>query len=100
MGQTKGNGFSYPFRIEEKSRKQRDEIDGFLNTTGNILGTYIHGLLHNEGLRRSILMRLAEKKGVSLDFKSVVCSKEEEYDKLTDIIRNAINMDLVYRTIG
>ena len=100
MGQTNGNGFSYPFRIEEKSRKHCDEVDGFLNTTGNILGTYIHGLFHNEGLRRSILMRLAEKKGVSLDFKSVVCSKEEEYDKLADIIRNAINMDLVYRIIG
>jgi hypothetical protein len=51
-------------------------------------------------VRRSILAELAARKGVNLRFGDDVCSKEEEYDKLASLMRNNLDMKLVYRIIG
>jgi adenosylcobyric acid synthase len=100
MGHTTGQGIAPAFRIEEKSRKPCLELDGCLDSAGNVLGTYIHGLFHNEALRRSILTGLAEKKGARLHFSTTVSSKEAEYDKLADVFRSSLDMGLIYRIIG
>jgi adenosylcobyric acid synthase len=100
MGQTTGEGIMHVFLIEEKSRKPCLESDGVLDEVGNVLGTYIHGLFHNEALRRSILARLATKKGVRLDLSNTVCSKEAEYDKLAYVFRKSLDMGLIYQIIG
>jgi adenosylcobyric acid synthase len=100
MGQTTGRDITHAFRIEEKSRKPCLESDGSLDSAGNVLGTYIHGLFHNEALRRSILTRLAAKKGARLQLSNTVCSKEAEYDKLADVFRKSLDMGLIYQITG
>ena len=67
---------------------------------GNVLGTYVHGLFHNAGLRRSILAELAARKGVALALGGKVISKEEQYDKLAALVRGTLDMGLVYSIIG
>ncbi|MFQ5933595.1 MAG: cobyric acid synthase [Dehalococcoidia bacterium] len=100
MGHTETvDGFA-PFLVEERSGKPCQAHDGCLSPDGNVLGTYIHGLLHNHGLRRSMLKKLAKKKGVTLPRWRRVLSKEEEYDKLAALVRSHLDMELVYRTMG
>ena len=100
MGQTVGNHMKPLFQIEERSRKSCFDLDGCHSIEGEVLGTYLHGLFHNKEVRRSILAELAARKGVNLRFGDDVCSKEEEYDKLASLMRNNLDMKLVYRIIG
>ena len=69
-------------------------------SSDRLLGTYIHGLFHNEGLRRAILKELSIKKGVSLSLTNAVFSKEEAYDRLADLVRGSLDMDYIYRIMG
>jgi adenosylcobyric acid synthase len=100
MGQTSEEGESPPFVIEGRSGSPGQHPDGAMNSEGNILGTYIHGLFHNEGLRRAILSELARRKGVCLPPWTRVSTIEDEYDKLADLVRGSLDMHLVYRIMG
>jgi len=100
MGQTGGAETPAPFRIDERSRKSCQEFDGCLSVDGNVLGTYLHGLFHNEALRRSILTNLAARKGVAFHPAAKVLSKEEQYDRLADLVRGNLDMELIYRAMG
>lgn len=100
MGQTGGAEATAPFRIDERSRRSCREMDGCLSSNGNVLGTYIHGLFHNEALRRSILRELAVRRGVAFCPTRKVLSKEEQYDRLADLVRDNLDMELIYRAVG
>lgn len=100
MGQTSGMETMAPFRIDERSRKACQEFDGCLSADGNVLGTYLHGLFHNEALRRSILSQLAARKGVAFCPTCQVLSKEQQYDRLADLVRGSLDMEFIYRTVN
>ncbi|MBI2935892.1 MAG: cobyric acid synthase, partial [Chloroflexi bacterium] len=100
MGQTSSDPCFAPLLIEERSRRPCQVLDGYLSVDGNVLGTYVHGLFHNEALRRAILDYLSERKGVNLRARRRVVSREEHYDKLAAHVRRALDMGLIYRTIG
>ncbi|MBM2831574.1 MAG: cobyric acid synthase CobQ [Dehalococcoidia bacterium] len=99
MGATRGAHGRKPFAIRERSGRTCKRADGCLDSSGQVLGTYIHGLFHNEELRRAILKQIAGSKGRHLepgpDF-----SREAEYDKLAELIRRSLNMELIYEIAG
>jgi adenosylcobyric acid synthase len=99
MGVTEGNVEDHPFRTAGlATTSERD--DGCLSADGWTAGTYIHGLFHNTALRRSVLNRLAERKGVSLSFEDDDFSQSAEFDKLAALIRDSIDVAAVYRAAG
>ena len=103
MGRTHGQGANPPFRIEDRSDVPVDEATGFdgaVDASGWVLGTYIHGLFHNAGLRRAMLHALAARKGVRLSLAAEDVAWDQEYDKLADWVRGSLDMDLVYRIAG
>ncbi len=103
MGRTVGEGISPPFRIEDRADVPVDgagELDGALDASGSVMGTYIHGLFHNGELRTAILNELARRKGVSLPGVTNELDLDREYDKLADWVRSSLDMDLVYRMSG
>ena len=103
MGRTHGDGVAIPFQIEDRSDVEVDgstNSDGALDASGWVLGTYIHGLFHNVGLRRALLETLARRKGVGLALAPEGPALDQEYDKLADWVRNSLNMDLVYQMAG
>ena len=100
MGQTNGVNASRPFRIEQRSEKSCSDLDGCLSEDGNVLGTYIHGLFHNDHLRRAILAELAERKGKVFSPTISSISIEEQYDRLAAHVRQNLNMDLVHRLLN
>ena len=88
-----------PFRIGERSGGPVDAPDGVLDREGLTLGTYLHGLFHNHGLRRRLLAYLARRKGTILPA-GAIPDLDEEYDKLADRVRRHVDMDAVYRMTG
>lgn len=100
MGQTAVKNTAAPLVIEERSRTICRDVDGCTNADGEVLGTYVHGIFHNQDLRRAILRQIADKKGVRLNLAGDVRSKEEEYDKLAYWVRNNLDMALINRIVG
>ena len=100
MGKTKGSDTVAPFCIDERSQRPCRDLDGCLSHDGNVLGTYVHGLFHNEGLRHSILGVLATRKGAVFYPARKVLSREEQYDRLAALVRSNLDMNLIYRIIG
>ena len=103
MGQTAVEASMAPFLIEDRSDapvSPGNAADGSMDATGRVLGTYIHGLFHNQGVRNAMLRQLAEAKGVTLPSSGFDPSMEREFDKLADWVRASLDMDLVYRMVG
>ena len=103
MGRTIGEGISRPFLIEDRADVPvigNGDLEGALDASGSVMGTYIHGLFHNREFTTEILKELARRKGVSLPDTSSDLDLDREYDKLADWVRSSINMDLIYRVSG
>ena len=103
MGRTVGEGFAAPFRIEDRADAavtEADSMEGAIDSSGSVMGTYIHGLFHNGGLRDAMLRELARRKGVTLPDVSSELDSDREFDKLADWVRSSVDMDLVYRISG
>ena len=87
-----------PFSISRQGQAAAD--DGAISSDGRALGTYVHGLFNSYALRRALLEQLAEWKGVSLPGPLDTggqLSRDTEYDKLAETVRNSLDMDLLYR---
>ncbi len=87
-----------PFRISRAGQPAAD--DGVISANGRALGTYVHGLFNSYALRRALLEQLAGWKGVELPLPSDTggqLSRDGEYDKLAQTVRNSLNMELLYR---
>jgi adenosylcobyric acid synthase len=71
-----------------------------MDAEGRTLGTYVHGLFHNEGLRRGILAQLASWKGVRLPKGAPSIDADKELDRLAHLVRRHLDMDLVFEIAG
>lgn len=98
MGHTR-NDSAAAFRITERSGEPTSSPDGALDPDGLTLGTYMHGLFHNHNLRRAMLMRLAQRKGVALP-DGAILDLDREYDKLAALVRRSLDMRMVYDMVG
>ena len=99
MGQTRSDENAGAFHVYETPEGKADYPDGVLNDEGTILGSYMHGLFHNAGLRHNLLNYLRRKKGLSESQIQASIDKETEYDRLAELVRGSLNMDLVYKII-
>jgi len=100
MGRTGSAETNAAFRLRERSTKPCDSLDGCLDKSGRVLGTYIHGLFHNQELRRGILRQVACSKGQSLNFTGGDHQREVEYERLAKLVRDSLDIDLVYSIAG
>ena len=74
--------------------------DGCVN--GNVCGTYIHGIFDNEEFLLKLLKSICERKGITYEADNVISvkkRKEKEYDKLADMIRTNMDIEMVYKII-
>ena len=71
--------------------------------TGNVYGSYIHGLFDAPNVTDTILKALCQRKGIDLDALGTFDRKayqEQQYDKLADAVREGMDMELVYRILN
>ncbi|WP_224768288.1 cobyric acid synthase [Metabacillus idriensis] len=74
------------------------ENEGCSLHNGQVIGTYLHDVFHNDEFRGVYLNNLRVKKGLipierSLRFRQF---KETEFDRLADHVRSSINMKTIY----
>ena len=105
MGETKLlNGISPFLRITERSGKGVSMADGAVSNNGNVIGTYVHGILDNDEFRLGLINYLRENKGISplLRDELIIAKreKEEQYNRLADLVRKHIKMDMIYKYIN
>ncbi|MBR1559343.1 MAG: cobyric acid synthase [Clostridia bacterium] len=80
--------------------------DGACNDRGNVLGTYLHGLIDDGSLADAVVRRARALKGlpeqpVSAEEARVnmAAYREEQFDKLARAVRESLDMDRVYRIL-
>ena len=90
------------FEIYERSGEIRyHTLDGAINEGGNIMGTYIHGILDGVEFREYIVNTLRIKKAMEpKKSKTYESLREKEIDKLADIVRESLDMDAIYKIMG
>ncbi len=76
--------------------------DGPGYNSGNIYGTYIHGIFDEDGVADVIISALYKAKGLTYENKKISRRefKESQYDKLADMIRNHMDMEYIYKIMG
>ncbi|KYH35521.1 cobyric acid synthase [Clostridium tepidiprofundi DSM 19306] len=96
-----GNNVQPMFKITNKNGNKVEYIDGAVNSKGNVMGTYIHGIFDGVEFREYVINMLRIKKGLKTR-KSVVYEslREKEIDKLADIVRNSLDMEFIYKIVG
>ena len=81
--------------------KSTKTLPPILNT-GNVYGTYIHGIFDLPGISDTIIKALSNKKNYSLNILNTFDQQEHknrQYDLLADTVRKNLNMDFVYRIL-
>jgi len=74
---------------------------GYMRPDGRVLGTYLHGLFDADGFRRWFVDQLRMDKGLSpLEIARPVFGLEDALDHLASVVREAVDMDAVYRSLG
>jgi adenosylcobyric acid synthase len=100
MGQTTGTNVFHPFEVTQRGSQSCADLEGCMSPDGKVIGTYIHGLFHNDDFRWAILHNLAAKKGKAFSPVTGLFSMEEQYDRLAAHVRDSLDMDLIQRLIA
>ena len=70
--------------------------------SGNVYGSYIHGLFDENGVAEAVVAALYERCGLPFDPGAGFdrrAYKESQYDKLAKTVREALDMDLIYKIL-
>jgi adenosylcobyric acid synthase len=86
----------HAFTIVGRGGSAADEPDGAVNAAGTVIGTYLHGLFANDGLRRAMLADLAASKGLVPDPRWG-SPGGDRYDRLADAVGGALDLALLAR---
>ena len=80
---------------------ENGETGGLERNDGRVFGSYLHGLFDNREMTQKLLARLADQKGLSLEFSENGWEeyKQEQYDKLADLVRESLDMKAVYQIL-
>lgn len=87
--------------FSEIQRNGRPVIDGA--QCGSCYGTYVHGVFDREEVSRTLVTALLESKGLSAhDVQTLDAEtyKQQQYDLLADAVREALDMDAIYRILN
>lgn len=97
MGETTLHPGAKPFQTLQ--RHGRSVPDGCQEK--NAYGTYQHGVFDGAAVASKLAEALAAHKGVALNAQvyDTARYKQEQYDKLADTVRKALDMNLIYRIL-
>ncbi len=69
---------------------------------GDVYGTYLHGFFDREEITKAVAEALFRKKGMDpshVQAFDIASYKEEQYDKLAEALRQALDLERVYRIL-
>ncbi|MDQ0256348.1 adenosylcobyric acid synthase [Evansella vedderi] len=79
--------------------RMKENKDGFMSKDSNIIGTYFHGIFHNDLFREVFLNDVRASKGLDpiVERASFSKKREEAFDRLAEVVRENIQLDEIYR---
>ncbi|MEG2787978.1 MAG: cobyric acid synthase [Romboutsia sp.] len=89
--------------INKKLDEQVNYLEGSVNKNGNVVGTYIHGIFDEIEFTRTILNNIRKKKGlerIDSNVTSFYEFKQNEYDKLADLLREHLDIKKIYEIMS
>jgi adenosylcobyric acid synthase len=99
MGETiVGPGSAAAINIIKRGNETCAVCGGVISPDGAVLGTYLHGLFDNDGLRKAIINYLAKRKGITVSGDSVSYRefKNAQIDRLASIVESSLDMEYVF----
>jgi len=100
MARAIDNKLTPAFRITQRGDEPCDLLDGAINKSGRIMGTYIHGLFDNASFRYAFLNNLRMWKGLAPLSVKPIQTNQDQYNKLAKVVSNSLNMELIYEMCG
>ncbi len=92
-----------PFLIHERSGNDCAEPEGCLSASGDLFGTYLHGLFDNPAVCRGFVDYLRVRRGLpplGTEAASPAEIKEAAYDGLAEAVRASLDIDRIYALMG
>ncbi len=101
MGQTVLKEGARPFvHIEQRLEEKVDVMDGAIDESGRVFGTYLHGIFDNREFSEAFVNQIRHEKGLDkLESSKETFSdfKNREYDKLAEILEQSLDIDAIIR---
>jgi adenosylcobyric acid synthase len=88
------------FSIRRRNACEAEDLDGSISTGGTVVGTMLHGLFDNEGAKRRLLETLRRRKGAPEPAGVDMPTRPDEMDRLADVVRSNLRVDLLRRILG
>ena len=98
-GVTERRGAEHPFTVTRGNGIGIEDADGAIDPSGNVVGTYLHGLFVNDELRRALLVELAARRGLAPDPRWGRPAGGNPYDRLADAVGGALDLTLLARLL-
>jgi adenosylcobyric acid synthase len=85
----------------ELIRLSDGRLDALSSEDGSVLGSYLHGLFDTAGFGEAMIKRLMAAKGLEYGSWSfdLEAHKEQEYDRLADLVRRSFDMKKIYEIL-
>jgi len=83
-------------QVLSRNSRSISETEGVVK--GSVTGTLMHGLFENKEVRQALISHLGQRKGLALS--SDVYSKDTEYDRLAEMIRNHLDTQFLDQLVG
>ncbi|MFC3883963.1 cobyric acid synthase [Bacillus songklensis] len=91
------------FFEEKRNPLIKTEIgyEGSKSDDERVIGTYFHGIFHNDGFRETLLNKIRKQKGLEQITERVSFNqlRESAFDRLADHVRNHVQLDVIYEKI-
>jgi adenosylcobyric acid synthase len=110
MGQAVADDALTPLvAIEERSGEPVAELDGAVSADGQVLGTYLHGLLENDAARHALIDGLLARRAATADHqvahtglarRSLVADRERQLDRLAAAVRSSLDLSPLLAACG
>jgi adenosylcobyric acid synthase len=87
------------FTVLERNGQTDDDLDGGVSDNGAVVGTMLHGLFESPGVRATLTSALRRRRGLP-DAVPVTEAPVDEFDRLADVLRANVRMDLLWSLVG
>ncbi len=85
-------------RIHPTDRPEAATMDGAVSDDGAVVGTYLHGILHNDEFRTAWLNRIRARRGLPEQETKIraQAAQNAAYDRVAGVVRANLNLPLLY----
>ncbi len=88
------------FEIVQRNSEPTRTADGAVSANGAVVGTLLHGILENPGVRAGLLDFLRRRRGLPARAPAVLPSRDAVYDRLASAVREHIDLRALRRLAG